>query len=92
MAISDKYKKGSILKFENNTIDTVIVIGETVKNNEQYLLVAPYKIINENNVVTDQTKIILLKVSKDDNISVETNKDIVDPVVREIINKSNSVL
>ncbi len=92
MAISDKYKKGSILKFENDKIDTVIVIGETVKNNEQYLLVAPYKIINENNAVTDQSKIILLKVSEDDNISIETNKDTVDPVVREIISKSNSVL
>lgn len=88
MSINDKYKKGSILKLENKVVDTVIVIGETVKDGVQYLLVAPYKIISENEVVTDQSKIILLKVSEDDNIFVETEEAVVRMAIEEILKKN----
>lgn len=88
MSINDKYKKGSILKLENKVVDTVIVIGETVKDGVQYLLVAPYKIISENEVVTDQSKIILLKVSEDDNIFVETEEAVIRMAIEEILKKN----
>ena len=85
MAKSEKYEKGSILKFDNKVMDTVIVIGETVKDNEQYILVAPFKEVGKQAVITDKSKLLLLKISDDDNIYVETNKDIVRPILSEIL-------
>ena len=47
MAIDQKYEQGSILKFENESMDNVIVIGETVNEGKQYILVAPFKEVKD---------------------------------------------
>lgn len=84
----NKYEKGSILKFDNEKIDTVIVLGEYNKNNEHYVLVSPYKDIGNDTVVTDNSKLLLLKISENDDIFIETDEKIVKPILIDILNNA----
>ena len=87
MAIDPKYEQGSILKFENENMDNVIVIGETLNEGKQYILVAPFREVKEDVIISDRSKLLLMEVGEDDNISIITDKDVLKPVITKIINK-----
>ena len=87
MAIDKKYEQGSILKFENENMDNVIVIGETLNEGKQYILVAPFREVKEDVIISDRSKLLLMEVGEDDNISIITDKDVLKPVITKIINK-----
>ena len=87
MAIDPKYEQGSILKFENESMDNVIVIGETVKDGKQYILVAPFKEVKDDLIVSDKSSLLLMEVGEDDNISIITDEEILRPIITKIVNK-----
>lgn len=88
MLENNKYEKGSILKFENKKIGTVIVLGEIIKDDEQYVLVAPYKDIGNDTVITSNSELLLLKVSNND-IYIETEESCVKAMLSEILSEAN---
>lgn len=87
MAIDPKYEQGSILKFENESMDNVIVIGETVNEGKQYILVAPFKEVKDDLIVSDKSSLLLMEVGEDDNISIITDEEILRPIITKIVNK-----
>ena len=76
----DKYKKGSIIQYENG--DKFIVFEALEKDNEIYLLVIKFDEEVTNEIVVDYNKLILLKVLENDETVIESD----EKVIREIVN------
>ena len=76
----DKYKKGSIIQYEND--DKFIVFESLKKDNEIYLLVMKFDGEITNEIVIDYNKLLLLKVLENDETVIESDEN----KIREIMN------
>ena len=76
----DKYKKGSIIQYEND--DKFIVFESLKKDNEIYLLVMKFDGEITIEIVIDYNKLLLLKVLENDETVIESDEN----KIREIMN------
>lgn len=82
-----QYEKGSVIKFSNQSLGELLIIDQCNENNEQFLLVTPYK-PSETTIDIEMNKLILIKIQEDENAVVVTDKQIVQNIVEKLLLKN----
>lgn len=86
--MNDKYLKGTVFKLQEDSDRLYLLVEKTMIEDEQFLLVMPVEDIKK--IEIDIKKFILLRVTKDDEIIIETNPELIEKILRKVFEKANN--
>ena len=83
--MASKYLKGTIFKLHEDSDESYLIVSSEQIDEEYFLLVMP--VDNIEKIVIDVKKLFLLRVSKDEEITIETDPELTEKVINIVMEK-----
>lgn len=83
--MNNDFEIGDIVKYEDDSIGTVVVLGNYLKGDSKYSLVCPINENQKDDYTVDVSKAIVLNVEKNGETFIEKDYDIINETISHLL-------